>query len=95
METSVEKTRSCWLIIQRLYLLSIWGCCKIYVFEMEFFRLWVGQRHWLLCKQMWRICALILTLNSLFSLGIFHITWPTVSYMKTNMAAMRIETQTP
>jgi len=55
---------------------------------MDLFRLWVGQSNWLLCKQMWRLCALNITLKSLFSLGIVHMTWTRVRYVKTNMAAM-------
>ena len=45
METSDEKTRDCWLILQRFSLLGILGIGKIYVLEIELFRLWVGQGH--------------------------------------------------
>jgi hypothetical protein len=92
METSNEKTHNFWLIKQRVYLVGIWRG-NGYVLEMDLLRLRVEQRHWILCKQMWRICAINVTLNLLFSLGIVHITWPRVSYMKTNMAALLIETQ--
>jgi hypothetical protein len=45
METSDDKKRNCWLIIQRVYLLGSWGTAEIYVLEMDWFRLWVGEHH--------------------------------------------------
>ena len=45
METGDEKTRNCWLILQRISLLGILGIGKFYVLEIELFRLWVGQGH--------------------------------------------------
>jgi len=47
METSDEKKRNCWIIIQRVYLRGSWGRDKRFVLEMDLFRLCVGQRHWL------------------------------------------------
>jgi hypothetical protein len=47
METSDEKTRNCWLTIQRVCLFGILGIRKIYFLDIhvELFRLWVGKRH--------------------------------------------------
>jgi len=45
METSDEKSRNCLLILPRVYLLVILGIDKVYVLEIELFRLWVGQGH--------------------------------------------------
>jgi len=90
METSDENKRNCWLIIQRVYLRGSWGRDKRFVLEMDFQAVcWAASLN--LCKQMWRICSLNLTLKSLFSFVIVHITWPIVRYIKTTVAAMRIE----
>ena len=74
MGTSNEKKRKYLSIIQRVYLLGNGGSDKICVLEMNCSDCGLDRViDFYVRKQMWRLCALNLTLNSLFTLEILHI----------------------